>query len=237
MGERFGILVRWYNYGTGEHVYIKYCYIHDIKGMYQNGVTEYEQDGSVVNKNRFMRDGIMVVATGTPESQGGVPTNFNDIQIEGNQLEEIYRIGITIWSQWTDRPGAPLYYPGADGKLTFHSTVGKYVANTNVVVRENQLDTMAGDGILINTCDGALVEYNVVANCNYYSKVDANAGVWPHNSDNTIMQYNEVYGTRTTADGQSFDVDMNCDNTIIQYNYSHDNEDGFLLIMHDAHKL
>lgn len=237
MGERFGILIRWHNYGTGEHVYIKDCYIHDISGMYQNGVTEYEEDGSVVNKNRFMGDGIMVVATGTPESEGGVPTNFNDILIEGNRLEEIYRTGITIWSQWTDRPGAPLYYPGADGKLTFHSTVGKYVANTNVIVRENQLDTMAGDGILINTCDGALVEYNTVANCNYYSKSDPNAGVWPHNSDNTIMQYNEVYGTRTTADGQSFDVDMNCDNTIIQYNYSHDNEGGFLLIMHDAHNI
>lgn len=237
MGERFGILVRWHNYGTGEHVYIKDCYVHHISGMYQDGTIEYEENGngSIVNKNRFQGDGIMVVATGTPESEGGIPTNFNDILIQGNYLEEIYRTGITIWSQWTDRAGGPTFYnyPSKD-QVTFHTTVGVYRANTNVVIRENTMNVIAGDGILIQTCQDALIEYNKVGNCNYYSKNDANAGVWPQNSDGTLIQYNEVYETRTTADGQSFDVDLFCHNTVFQYNYSHDNEGGFLLIMNDA---
>ncbi|WP_338551326.1 discoidin domain-containing protein [Paenibacillus sp. KS-LC4] len=220
---RFGILVRWHDYGTGQHVYIKNCDIFDISGKYtvDTGHTGY----------RFQGDGIMFVSTGTAST--GVQTNYNDILIEGNTLKNIYRTGISIWSQWADRSGGPTYY----GAIGFHNTVGAYKASTNVVIRSNSLDTLAGDGILINTTNNALVENNIVKDANKFCNpaTDPNAGIWPHNSDNTIIQYNEAYNTRNASDGQGFDVDYNCTNAIIQYNYSHDNEGGFLLLMESAH--
>lgn len=223
MGERFGILVRWHDYGTGQHVYIRNCDIFNIKGMYEDGVN------NGVDKTRFQGDGIIVVGTGTRYT--GTPTTYNDILIEGNTLDTIDRTGITIWNQWADRPGAPDYYNRIPG---FHREVGEYRASTNVVIRNNRLNSIAGDGILVNCSDGALIEHNTVSDANCRSVNDPNVAIWPHNSDNTVMQFNEVYNTRNIYDGQAFDVDFLCDNTLIQYNYSHDNEGGFLLVMGNA---
>lgn len=223
MGERFGILVRWHDYGTGQHVYIRNCDIFNIKGMYEDGVN----DG--VDKTRFQGDGIIIVGTGTRYT--GTPTTYNDILIEGNTLDTIDRTGITIWNQWADRPGAPDYYNRIPG---FHREVGEYRASTNVVIRNNRLNSIAGDGILVNCSDGALIEHNTVSDANCRSVNDPNVAIWPHNSDNTVIQFNEVYNTRHIYDGQAFDVDFLCDNTLIQYNYSHDNEGGFLLVMENA---
>lgn len=61
------------------------------------------------------------------------------------------------------------------------------------------------------------------------------AAIWPHSSNDALIQFNEVSNTRFVGgDGQAFDVDYNCDNAIVQYNYSHDNEGGFLLLMESA---
>ncbi|AQQ09247.1 hypothetical protein L21SP3_01049 [Sedimentisphaera cyanobacteriorum] len=101
----------------------------------------------------------------------------------------------------------------------------------NVVVRDNLLEGIPGDGIVPIGCDGALIEGNVMRDCpRMLEKGDAAAGIWPWSSDNTIIQYNEVSDHKACWDGQGFDSDWNCRGTIIQYNYSHDNEGGFLLI-------
>jgi hypothetical protein len=81
--------------------------------------------------------------------------------------------------------------------------------------------------------DGALVEHNVVAHANQRSE-GYNIGIWPWSADNTVVQYNEVYGTKGQRDGEGFDSDWNSRNTLIQYNYSHDNEGGFLLICNEG---
>jgi hypothetical protein len=81
--------------------------------------------------------------------------------------------------------------------------------------------------------DGAVVEFNVVAHASQRSQ-DYNVGIWPWSADNTVVQFNEVYGTRGQHDAEGFDSDWNSRNTIIQYNYSHDNEGGFLLICNEG---
>ena len=58
--------------------------------------------------------------------------------------------------------------------------------------------------------------------------------MWPWSSDNTIIQFNEVIGQKTTWDAQGFDADYNNLGTVIRYNYSHDNYGGFLLICDDG---
>lgn len=58
--------------------------------------------------------------------------------------------------------------------------------------------------------------------------------IWPFNTDDALVQYNEAYSTHGSLDGQGFDSDYVSNRTIIQYNYSHDNEGGFVLICNNG---
>ncbi len=110
----------------------------------------------------------------------------------------------------------------------WHPSVG-------VIIRNNLLEQIPGDGIVPIGCDGALIEYNVMRDCpDILSHAEAAAGIWPWSSDHTIIQYNEVSQHRAKWDGQGFDSDFNCQGTIIQYNYSHDNWGGFLLVCNNG---
>ncbi len=106
----------------------------------------------------------------------------------------------------------------------------------NVVIRENLVEEVPGDGIVVDACDGAIVEYNLMRYCTdpWGEEHNASAGMWPWSSDNTIIQFNEVIGQKTTWDAQGFDADYNNLGTVIRYNYSHDNYGGFLLICDDG---
>ena len=109
----------------------------------------------------------------------------------------------------------------------------KWNPSVGVVVRGNQLYDIGGDGIVVVATDGALVERNVVAHANQRSQ-GYNVAIWAWSADNTVIQYNEAYGTKGQRDGEGFDSDWNSRNTVIQYNYSHDNDGGFLLICNEG---
>ena len=100
----------------------------------------------------------------------------------------------------------------------------------NVVIRNNYLENIGGNGILVNNCLEPLVEYNVVNRSHSYVQNAACAGLWPFACYGALFQYNEAYDTRTIYDGMGFDCDYNCYNTTFQYNYSHNNVGGFMLI-------
>ena len=111
----------------------------------------------------------------------------------------------------------------------------KWFPNTHVVVRKCLLEEVPGDGIVPIGCEGALVEYNLMRNCTrLLPDGEAAAGIWPWSSDHTLIQYNEVSDHKAPWDAQGFDCDYNCVGTVIQYNYSHDNEGGVLLVMHET---
>ncbi|MCD6597500.1 MAG: right-handed parallel beta-helix repeat-containing protein [Bacteroidales bacterium] len=114
----------------------------------------------------------------------------------------------------------------------------KWYPSLEVLIRNNLLEQIPGDGIVPIGTDGAIVEYNVMRDCpDILSHEEAAAGIWPWSSDNTLIQYNEVSGHKAKWDGQGFDSDYNCNGTIIQYNYSHDNYGGFLLVCNDGSSL
>lgn len=138
-------------------------------------------------------------------------SRFNGILIEGCTIRRCVRNGITFGGNFMR---------------------DKWYPHLNVVIRENLIEEVPGDGIVVGQCDGALVEYNVMRDCPdaWGGRHNAAAGMWPWSSDNTIIQFNEVSGHKATWDGQGFDADYNCIGTIIRYNYSHDNYGGFLLI-------
>ena len=141
------------------------------------------------------------------------PSRFVDLRIENNRIFHVDRSGIFGWST--------------------HWVRSKWYPSLGVVVRNNVLGDIGGDGIVVVATDGALVEHNVVSNANQRS-AGYNVAIWPWSADNTIIQYNEAYGTRGQRDGEGFDSDWNSRNTLIQYNYSHDNDGGFLLICNEG---
>ena len=100
----------------------------------------------------------------------------------------------------------------------------------NVIIRNNLLEDIGGDGIVVLFCDKALIEYNRLVKGRQRVETSC-AGIWPWSSDGTIIQFNEVSGMKGFEDGMSYDVDDYCYNTVFQYNYSHDNDGGFLLVM------
>ena len=177
----------------------------DLHHLYLEGLNIRDVNGSEKDK---ANGGISYHAIGDVK-----PSRFVDLRIEGNTISHVDRSGIFGWSTHWQR--------------------SKWYPSLGVVIRNNVLDDIGGDGIVNVATDGALVEHNVVSRASQRSQ-DYNVGIWPWSADNTVIQYNEVYGTRGQHDAEGFDSDWNSRNTIIQYNYSHDNDGGFLLICNEG---
>lgn len=143
-----------------------------------------------------------------------IKSAFNGLLIEKCLIERTDRNGITGAGYWNRTEWFPSY---------------------NVVIRNNRLNDIGGDGIVPIGCEGALIEHNILYKVGQrFPEGDAAAGIWPWSCDNTIIQFNEVSHTAGPWDSQGFDSDWNCRNTLIQYNFSHDNQGGFLLVCNDG---
>lgn len=150
------------------------------------------------------------------DCRGPKPSNIENLTIENCRLLRVDRNGIR-----------------GNGTFAFRDN---WFPNKNLVIRGCTLEDIGGDGIVVKAFDGSLIEHNKLFYTRTRAKDNA-VGIWPHSSDNTVIQYNEVAYTKNVNwanDGQSFDIDGNCNNTIIQNNYSHDNEGGFMLVISDA---
>lgn len=135
---------------------------------------------------------------------------FHDLRIKGCHIKDCSRNGILV------RGGRfrPDWNP-----------------STKVVIRNNLIEGVGGDGIVPSCCDGAVIEWNTMRDCPRYGEDGgAAAGIWPFSCDNTLLQFNEVSGHKAWIDAQAFDCDYNCNNTTYRFNYSHDNEGGFMLM-------
>jgi hypothetical protein len=187
----------------GVHLVAENC--GDLHHIYIRNLTVHDVNGDFKEK---VNGGIHYSSIGDSK-----PSRFIDLRIEGNHIYHVDRSGIFGWST--------------------HWIRSKWYPSLSVVIRDNVLDDIGGDGIVNVATDGAVVEYNVVSHASQRSQ-DYNVGIWPWSADNTIVQYNEVYGMTGQHDAEGFDSDWNSRNTIIQYNYSHDNEGGFLLICDDG---
>lgn len=172
-----------------------------IRGLYVHDVTGENSDAAKGS------GGIFVDVSGT-----AVPTKFNDLVIDGNTVKAVDRTGIATSSSWGD------------------NALESFLPYTNVVISNNTLTDIGGDGIILRSAQDGLVQYNVV-NKAHARDTNYDVAIWTINSNNTVMQYNEAYNTQTVKDGQGFDCDYKNNGCTVQYNYSHDNEGGFMLIM------
>ncbi|MBN1293138.1 MAG: right-handed parallel beta-helix repeat-containing protein [Candidatus Latescibacteria bacterium] len=173
--------------------------------IYLKDLYIHDVSGDIFKKDRWEGHGILWENGGRLKR-----SNFNDLRIENCRLERTDRTGI-------------------GGSSPYRHKSGVWFPSTNVVIRNNYLEDIGGDGIKVFGCDGALVEYNIVKNASQRNDGYC-CGIWPFASDNTIIQYNEVSGMRGTVDGYAFDADFDTRNTLFQYNYSHDNEGGFMFV-------
>jgi len=142
-----------------------------------------------------------------------VLTHFDDVLIEGCYVYSCDMSGIKVWND--------AWYGWECHTRDYH---------TNVVLRNNVVDDIGGDGISPHMTIGSLTEYNVAIRCRQRSEGAAYVAIWPYESDDAVVQYNEAYLTMGTKDGQAFDIDGIQNRAIMQYNYSHDNDGGFMLL-------
>ncbi|NML91169.1 right-handed parallel beta-helix repeat-containing protein [Sphingobium sp. TB-6] len=183
------------------------------------GVLISQKDTGVA-RNIIVRDMYIHDIRGTNDRKdnGGIifqalastrATRFHNLVIERN----------IIWR--ADRSGI--------AGISDQVTPDRWFPSEGVVIRDNYLDDIGGDGIVPRGTDGALVEHNIV----YRAAARATGykvAIWQWSTDNTLIQLNEVGFTHGRWDGQGFDSDFNSRRTTIAYNFSHDNEGGFVLI-------
>jgi len=106
---------------------------------------------------------------------------------------------------------------------------GARVRSEHIVISDNLLEDIGGDGIKLWGTNGGRIDRNIIhggrMRCEDYA-----AGIWPFDSDDTVIEHNEVSGMKGVRDGQGYDSDYQCKNNIFQFNYSHDNDGGFMLL-------
>jgi hypothetical protein len=159
-----------------------------------------------VNGTQRIKDNGGIVFTTRGER---TPTRFDGLRIERNIVWRVDRSGIVAQS--------------------YHASRTRWFPSTNVVIRDNWIGDVGGDGITPWATDGCLVEHNILQGANERAGT-YNAGIWPWSTDNTVIRLNRASGVKTLLDGQGFDSDFNSRNTLLEFNLSHDNEGGFLLI-------
>ncbi len=217
------------------HIYnMNYVEVHDLEITNTGVERQNRRRGVIVEAENFgvakhiVLDNLYIhdVNGSLVKSKGGgsailwqnhgeeLKTKFDSLIIQNCHLQNCTRNGINSRG-YTNRTN---WYP-----------------STNVVIRNNLLEGIPGDGIVPIGTDGAIIEHNVMRDCpDILSHKEAAAGIWPWSADNTLIQFNEVAGHKAKWDGQGFDSDWNCLNTVIQYNYSHDNYGGFLLVCNNG---
>ncbi len=200
--------------GDGQHmegIVIKNNYIHDIWGQL-GGRGEYVgyYSTAILVRSQY-EEGL------SRKDRALVKTTFDNVLVENNRIERFDKCGIVVWG-------------------------GKH----HIVVRKNYMDNLGGDGIFVNGPYRGLIEYNEVRrSCMRSGYMDLPGGDdwWPHtaaiwiqNTEETIMQFNEVYDTGRepkNGDGNAYDFDFYCTRCIAQYNYSKNNH-GFMLVMNNT---
>ena len=206
---RRGVRVELTDMGVCHHIHLKNLYIHDVNGLNKSKGKEHHELSKQTG-------GIFLCVTGDDRK-----TRFSDVLIEGCTVRNCDRSGISV--------GARKHWYPEWNKLIEPALVDTLL-HQDVVIRNNAIDDVGGDGIVVQYCKSPLVEHNVCKDAAKRSHAQGqySAGIWPWMCEDALFQYNEVYNTRSRLDGQGFDCDSSR-GTVYQYNYSHDNEGGFML--------
>ena len=202
-GERRGIHIAAANFGTVNHIHIKNCNIHDIRGRLS--VT----DGDLIAKRT---GGIIVEVI----SDSPVATRFNDVLIEGNTITTVRNQGIVAAGNRSGQSDFPLT-PAWNTRRA-----------SNLIIRSNTISDVTKNALILRLADNTcLVEWNVCFNT---ATLDTGNTMFTAACDGVIFQFNEGYenhaGPLGDHDGSLYDADLRSTSITFQYSYSHDNAHG-----------
>jgi 3-hydroxyisobutyrate dehydrogenase-like beta-hydroxyacid dehydrogenase len=196
---RVGIYVLLEDYGVGQHYLVDDVYVHDVPGCDC-------LDPKVPNSG-----GILFAAAGATK-----PTGFNGIVVTRSTVSGVDNIGIGTLSQWSKR--SPLY-PGGQNS---------YVPINAVLIAENTLSNLGGDGIMVMNGVDPVIARNKVDGFGLRAS-QPHGGIVSFNSDRARIESNEVTGGAASPPSSAFSVDAANSDVILEWNYSHDNNGLFLL--------
>jgi hypothetical protein len=203
---RRGVTVLNVDAGELSGIRLEGLYIHDVYG---EGVKDLGGSGAIQ----------LEVDT----ADGVTRSWYDDTVISGNRIEDVNRSGINMSTAWKCRAEMAWDTP-CDPR---DPSARPFTPSTGLIIRDNTLTRVGGDGIVVQMNDGAIVESNVLTDGANRSNKE-NAGIWVWNSDNTLFQYNVVSNTQKISqnDGTAWDADYGSRNTVFQYNLSYDNAGG-----------
>ncbi len=207
--NRKGVYIEAENFGVVNHIHLKDLEITDVNGRH-GGLS----DGDFQDDK--MSGGIIISIVGDL-----VETYFDDLLIENCHIHQVSQTGISNKSSWDDRE-----WPRNGGSYVNTSWVG----SKNVVYRNNRLEHIAGNGIIIREAHAPLLEYNKL---DYCGELTTGNAAFCFNTDYALFQYNEVSNTITNpgdVDSGGLDSDFKTRWTTFQYNYCHNNGEGGVLI-------
>lgn len=215
----------------------------DDTSVYRSGVNLYAKDAGKLS-NVTLRNldihgtngkgGHSVAAAGLLISIRGnqVPTYFDNLVVEQNEISRIGSYGIIMWSTWSRRNGMTSLYPAETGIPD--SEVVTWTPSVGVRIRDNHIHDVTGGGITPMHTKGAVIEGNRVERAvrGRTKPTGGNVGIWWQGNDDIVVQRNEVSYTGFNGpgtDGHGFDNDADNSRSLVQYNYSHHNDGGFFL--------
>jgi hypothetical protein len=195
-GDRRGVMVAAANFGTVHHIHLKNLYIHHIKGIIGQSL-QAKDTGAI---------GIFIEADSLKD------TRFDDVLIEGCRIETIDNTGVFTRAR-------------AGGSNTPGQANWNRRRITNLRVRNNRINDIAKNAMIIRLADGGVVEHNVCWDTAY--RTGTGNTIFSRSSRGTVFQFNEGYLNRSRSyDGCLYDADLESPECIFQYSYSHDNSHG-----------
>ena len=220
--ERSGIRVEASGGGVFRHIYIKNCEIFNVRGYRgQDSIWDVDPVGGGTtffgSRTTHRTGGINFCSYTSRENNasdktnpGAVsdsePTIFDDVLIEGNNVENCDANGITTTN--------------VKGEMD-----NRDYRHKNVIIRRNSIRNVQRAGIVPLYTDGALVEHNKVDTFQQTTE-GYGCGIWCDRANDMVFQYNEVCNGQNTMDGMAFNLDDMTENGVIQYNYTHNNVGG-----------
>lgn len=232
LGTYVGILyVSMDQSSTMNHIYIRNCNIHDVDGDADAWAVADKTSGGI---------GFRVI-----NYNSTTQPFYNDVIIENNIIRKVDRTGIFIG-------GASGGTQFVDYNTTNMDAVNVTAYATNITVKNNYLDDIGGDGVVLTYVVNATIQNNTLYYAGHRQNTESdsvkmqqyNAGIWGWYVRDSIFEFNEaaynqkdneVMKKNGPRDGMAWDFDWGTKNVIYQYNYSHSNLGGTVLYMNHAH--
>lgn len=219
-GDRRGVFVAIYGFGTANHIYLKNLNIHHVRGQDGSGSTTV--NGAIPKRTGGVYFAVLDTEGANDKSR------FNDILIDGCTIAYCDNTGLSFDNEWG------VFYPGGQNSSN-PADVTEYNnwydrRNTNLLIKNNTIHHIAKNAMIIRMADETgLIEHNVC----YETAIKTTGNtMFTARCKGTVFQYNEGYLNRATTttggtiDGSMYDSDFGSVGIIFQYSYSHDNSQG-----------